>query len=143
VPEVSVPVPIELPLLKKLTVPVAAVGETEAVRVTLLPAVTDDPDVVSVVVVAVPPPLEPPPGGCQKSPQPACTNISSEARSVEAITAAGRITFMCACLLLIRFLIRLVDSIPGSIGGWTRSTFLAAKNTRAASPSSIYRRPRP
>ena len=50
VPEVSVPVPIELPLLRKLTVPVAAVGETEAVRVTLLPAVTDDPDVVSVVV---------------------------------------------------------------------------------------------
>jgi pseudouridine-5'-phosphate glycosidase len=93
---------MELPLLKKLTVPVAAVGETLAVSVSDWPAVMLELEADSVVVVGVVPPVEVPLGFCQKSPQPARSSIGSEARRVEAIAAAGRIAFMCACLLLER-----------------------------------------
>jgi hypothetical protein len=52
-PELSVPVPSEVAPSMKVTVPVAVVGETDAVSVTLVPVATDVAEDVSVVVVAV------------------------------------------------------------------------------------------
>ena len=52
-PELNVPVPIELDPSIKVTVPVAVVGETVAVSVTLAPVATDVGDAVNEVVVAV------------------------------------------------------------------------------------------
>ena len=52
-PELSVPVPSEGVPEKKVTVPVAADGETVAVSVTLAPTVGVVVDAASVVVVAV------------------------------------------------------------------------------------------
>jgi hypothetical protein len=99
---------MELPLLKKVTLPVAAVGETLAVSVSDSPAVMLVLSAESVTVLAVVPVEVVPLGFCQKSPQPAGSRTSSEARRVEAIAAAGRIAFMCACLLLERIVERSV-----------------------------------
>jgi hypothetical protein len=73
VPEASVPVPMEVEPLRKVTVPVGVPdpveGATVAVKVKDWPAVGAVVGRVSVVVVAVPP--DEPLGACQKSPQPA------------------------------------------------------------------------
>jgi len=52
-PELSVPVPIEVVPSKKVTVPVAVEGETVAVNVTLAPTAGVVVDAASAVVVAV------------------------------------------------------------------------------------------
>lgn len=82
VPEARVPVPIELDPLLKVTVPVAAEGETVAVSVTAAPTAGVEVDAVSVVVVGVVPPLPVAPGACQKLPQPASSQMPATATEI-------------------------------------------------------------
>lgn len=84
VPELSAPVPIEEPLLRKVTVPVAAVGVTVAVSVMLVPVVTVLEDTASVVVLAVVP-VEVPLGFCQKSPQPSSRSAAARRTKMKAV----------------------------------------------------------
>jgi hypothetical protein len=98
-----------------VTVPVAAVGATVAVKVTLAPAATEELDEASVVVVAVVPVLVlVPVGGSQKPLHPARNSATVRGAIVKA-TATGRSVLM-----------RLVNMV--------KSAFLSQVDLRALRP---------
>jgi hypothetical protein len=74
-----------------VTVPVAAEGETVAVRVTLAPVTEVVGDAVSVTVLAVAPVLD---GACQKSPQPANRDATARVSSIRTILVQARLFFI-------------------------------------------------
>jgi hypothetical protein len=81
VPEASVPVPSEVVPFSNVTVPVAADGETVAVKMTLAPTAGVSVDTVSVTVLAVVPVDD---GACQKSPQPDSNGAAASASRIRA-----------------------------------------------------------
>jgi hypothetical protein len=90
-----------------VTVPVAAVGATVAVKVTLAPAATEELDEASVVVVAVEP-VPVPAGGSQKPLQPARTSATIRGAAVigraAGCTGLVRLVNMVKLAFLYRFI---------------------------------------
>jgi hypothetical protein len=94
VPDVSVPVPIDVEPLKKVTIPVAAEGETVAVKTTLVPSTAVVGEAESETVLAVVPvEVDVPLGLCQKSPHPA--KASAAANKVRTGSGLRQIGVHC------------------------------------------------
>jgi hypothetical protein len=79
-----------------VTVPVAAEGETVAVKVTLAPSTGVEVDDVSVVVVAVVPV-----GACQKSPQPLSSGATASISSIRTMPPQTDLSFTILFLQLV------------------------------------------
>ena len=97
-PELSVPLPSEVLPSKKVTVPVAAVGDTVAVSVTLVPTSTEVPDAVSVTVLAWVPP-DRFKKGMPPHPESASIGAVSTARRIRLLLLLTRV-FDLICVLL-------------------------------------------
>ena len=94
--ELSVPVPSEVLPSKKVTVPVAALGDTVAVNVTLVPTTTEVPDAVSVTVLAWVPP-DRFKKGMPPHPESASIGAVSTARRIRLLLPLPRVFDLILC----------------------------------------------